>query len=584
MVASRIRVMGASSSASFWLSAFGLALMPTSIGYQDLAALIAHRPGIARDWRDHLIASPFGTIEPATYSYARPIGTAIPEPLGFQAVNFDPRSLDANAWRIDAPLNRPVRQIEYPTVNRARKGDRLPANVPPPAPAQPGSLPQLQPVSTPPAVEPAPPPAPGVTPRPKAVENQDAAPVAAAPALQSVGHPEVQADAQLVTHDAAAPVLQSVAQPKAQSVPQSAAPADAAAAPALQIDAHNDASTMTAPAAPHQVDAANAVQPRAAAPPENGNARGAAEEEEISLDKPPEIPAPGEIESSPPSTELSFIGDGAATDRSAQIYFGGGIMGSPAGLQRWAPGAEPILVARTPDSDIKLSALEDTGSDADKAGETVAGKDEIQQGSPAQRLGLEGKSFLKAQKCLADAVYFEARGEVMKGQEAVAQVVMNRVFSGYYPNDVCGVVYQNASRHLRCQFTFACEGKDLSVKDEPDMWEQAKRIAKDMLEGKIWLAEVGHATHYHAYWVHPSWVHEMTKLYHLGVHTFYRPRNWGDGGDEPAWGKTPDSSKADTPAEKSEAAPKTSDAAAKGPEAAATPEPAAATSDATAKL
>ncbi len=58
-----------------------------------------------------------------------------------------------------------------------------------------------------------------------------------------------------------------------------------------------------------------------------------------------------------------------------------------------------------------------------------------------------------------------------------------------------------------------------------------------MLDGKIWLAEVGHATHYHAYWVHPSWVHEMARLYKFGVHTFYRPRNWGDGDDEPVWGK-----------------------------------------------
>jgi len=161
-----------------------------------------------------------------------------------------------------------------------------------------------------------------------------------------------------------------------------------------------------------------------------------------------------------------------------------------------------------------------------------------------------------------------AHGEPEKGQQAVAQVVMNRVFSGYYPNDVCGVVYQNANRHLACQFTFACEGKDLSRIDEPDMWEQAKRIAKDTLDGKIWLAEVGHATHYHAYWVHPSWVHEMTRLYKLGVHTFYRPRNWGDGDDAPVWGKA--SSKADSPADKS-AAPKTPEAAGKGPQAAATP-------------
>ncbi len=113
---------------------------------------------------------------------------------------------------------------------------------------------------------------------------------------------------------------------------------------------------------------------------------------------------------------------------------------------------------------------------------------------------------------------------------------MNRVFSGYYPHDVCGVVYQNADRHLACQFTFACEGKDLNQIDEPDMWEQAKRIAKDTLDGKIWLADIGHATHYHAYWVHPSWVHEMVRLYKLGVHTFYRPRNWGDGDDD--WGPT----------------------------------------------
>ena len=208
-------------------------------------------------------------------------------------------------------------------------------------------------------------------------------------------------------------------------------------------------------------------------------------------------------------------------------------MGEPARLQSWAPGAEPILVT-PPEANIKMSSLEDT--DDYSGDETVTGKDESRVLSPAQRLGLAGPPRAEAQKCLADAVYFEARGEVMKGQEAVAQVVMNRVFSGYYPHDVCGVVYQNSHRHLACQFTFACEGKDLNKIDEPDMWEQAKQIASDTLDGKIWLAEVGHATHYHAYWVHPSWVHEMTRLYRLGVHTFYRPRNWGDGDDAPVWG------------------------------------------------
>ena len=46
--------------------------------------------------------------------------------------------------------------------------------------------------------------------------------------------------------------------------------------------------------------------------------------------------------------------------------------------------------------------------------------------------------------------------------------------------------------------------------------------------GKLWLPEIGHSTHYHAYWVHPSWVNEMRKLYKIGVHSFYRPRAWGD--------------------------------------------------------
>ena len=137
------------------------------------------------------------------------------------------------------------------------------------------------------------------------------------------------------------------------------------------------------------------------------------------------------------------------------------------------------------------------------------------------------KQRAKSEKCLAEAVYFESRGEVKRGQIAVAQVVMNRVFSGFYPNNVCGVVYQNAHRKLACQFTFACDGIPDKI-EEPDMWEQAKEIARDMLDGKLWLPEIGHSTHYHAYWVHPSWVNEMRKLYKIGVHSFYRPRAWGD--------------------------------------------------------
>ncbi|MCC6948140.1 MAG: cell wall hydrolase [Bradyrhizobiaceae bacterium] len=153
--------------------------------------------------------------------------------------------------------------------------------------------------------------------------------------------------------------------------------------------------------------------------------------------------------------------------------------------------------------------------------------DEATPKSPAERLGLAGLKRAKAEKCLADAIYFESRGEVERGQVAVAQVVINRVFSGYYPEDVCETVYQNAHRYLACQFTFACEGKKLIVNDQA-AWTRATRISRDMLDGKLWLNEVGKATHYHANWVRPAWVREMRTIQRIGVHTFYRPRKWDE--------------------------------------------------------
>jgi hypothetical protein len=512
MAASRVRVMGA-SSAPFWFSAFLLALMPTSVGYQDLATLFAQQPGVSQRWREHLIASPFGTIEPETFTYGRPIGTSIPEPLGYQPVNFDPDSVDADSWRIAAPLNASTPAsgaVEYPTVNRQLKGDRQPV-----LNTAPETLPQLQPVDAP-AAQPQP-VAPTLTP---------------APLPPPMLH--------LKSADAGAGAIDTV--------------------PPLAEPAH-----MPEPAPVLELAQRPTVPLHAMSPPDNDAPHTVDDDDLILADQPPELPDADETAS---PAALSYMDNDAAA-RTAQTYFGVHAMGSPNSLQHWAPGDEPTLVASSVDPDIKLSALQDGTDEAGDGGETVAKKDDSSLlFSPAERLKLDGKLRVKAEKCLADAVYFEARGEPYKGQQAVAQVVMNRVFSGYYPNDICGVVYQNAGRHLACQFTFACEGKDLNQIDEPDMWEQAKQIAKDMLDGRIWLAEVGHATHYHAYWVHPSWVHEMTKLYRLGVHTFYRPKNWGDGDSDPIYGPNPN--KADGAADKGETA-KSSDAAVKGPQATATP-------------
>ena len=231
----------------------------------------------------------------------------------------------------------------------------------------------------------------------------------------------------------------------------------------------------------------------------------------------------------------------APQKESAQLFFGANpISGGGEQITPWADGEAPVVNAPTSgDPDLKLAALTSPEkADDDKGGESIANKgvvtgEDQRPKSPAERLNLTGAAFDKAQKCLASAVYFEARGEAVRGQIAVAQVVMNRVFSPFYPNDVCGVVHQSNSRG--CQFSFTCDGIP-DVVTEPDAWARAVHIARDMLNGKLWMPEVAKATHYHAYWVHPDWINEMHTIYKLGVHTFYRPRAWGDGSDEPTWG------------------------------------------------
>jgi spore germination cell wall hydrolase CwlJ-like protein len=145
--------------------------------------------------------------------------------------------------------------------------------------------------------------------------------------------------------------------------------------------------------------------------------------------------------------------------------------------------------------------------------------------TPAERLGLNPASRAKAVKCLAEAIYFEARSEPERGQMGVAQVIVNRAFSGYYPNDICGVIYQNRHRHLACQFTYACDGIPDIVHSKAH-WQVAERLANEALDGKGYLNDVGKATHYHAYYVSPRWARSMRKMVRIGAHTFYFPYEW----------------------------------------------------------
>lgn len=127
------------------------------------------------------------------------------------------------------------------------------------------------------------------------------------------------------------------------------------------------------------------------------------------------------------------------------------------------------------------------------------------------------------QQCLATAVYFEARGESSKGQAAVAQVILNRVRNPAYPDTACGVVYQNAALHNRCQFSFACDGIPDTIA-RPRVYEKAQRIARAVTEGRIFVAEVGSSTHYFNDTVQPSWARAMVQMASIGAHRFFRTR------------------------------------------------------------
>ncbi|NKX43890.1 cell wall hydrolase [Roseicyclus persicicus] len=123
-------------------------------------------------------------------------------------------------------------------------------------------------------------------------------------------------------------------------------------------------------------------------------------------------------------------------------------------------------------------------------------------------------------RCLTEAIYFEARGESIEGQYAVAEVVLNRVDNANYPGSICEVVNQGTGRRYACQFTYTCDGIPEVVTDDR-AWNRAGQIARIMMEGAPRDLTAG-ATHYHADWVSPSWARVYPRTARHGSHLFYR--------------------------------------------------------------
>jgi spore germination cell wall hydrolase CwlJ-like protein len=453
--------------ASFGFALCIFALMPSEIGYQDIASLLARQPGVGERWQKR-VAGAAATIQLATYSFGRPIGTSAPESATYRLASLDGAASDiTGSIPRNSVLQAPPRyqSSDFPKVDRTLKGDRL--VVAPPVYIEPETG---RPDET-----------------PSTLENPSTSNASVRGAKTAMAPAPVDARKKLLLDQ----------ERRAARTPPPLPQYTANALPKYDISLSLEAKPLD-----HLKNSPNAIQ-----------------------------------------VEPSRLGD-SFNIKTASLFFGNSSLGgSLDGLERWQPGEEPTIVASDPDMKVIASlpqAIDDAMKETE-SGESIAPKGEVNTDnqlakSPAERLGLtDEKARAKEEKCLAEVIYFEARGEAVRGQIAVAQVVMNRVFSGKYPNTVCGVVYQNKRRHMACQFTFACDNY-ADVIREPDMWERAKKISNAMLDGQIWLPEVGKSTHYHAYYVHPSWVSEMTKLYKFGVHTFYRPKAWGDGSDEPSWG------------------------------------------------
>ena len=131
----------------------------------------------------------------------------------------------------------------------------------------------------------------------------------------------------------------------------------------------------------------------------------------------------------------------------------------------------------------------------------------------------------QAIECIATAISYEAGNEPEAGQEAVAQIVLNRLRDPAFPKTACGVVYQGSERRTGCQFTFTCDGSLARTRPARSL-ANARRIAALALEGSL-VPSIGAATFYHAYYVSPPWAARMERITRIGAHIFYQPLTGG---------------------------------------------------------
>jgi len=197
-------------------------------------------------------------------------------------------------------------------------------------------------------------------------------------------------------------------------------------------------------------------------------------------------------------------------------FFGADTSGAWAQNQAPAATVETVVAAQDPaeprfipQDEAQAAAVEEFGAEAAARYRQAASLQELVGDMPIEA------SLSAEMKCLAQAIYFESRGEPIEGQLAVARVVINRAASGIYPSDYCSVVTQ------RKQFSFVRNGRIPQADEGSDAWRRAKAVAQ-IAHQDLWQSEVGDALYFHATYVNPGWASQKTQLAKIDTHIFYR--------------------------------------------------------------
>jgi len=233
----------------------------------------------------------------------------------------------------------------------------------------------------------------------------------------------------------------------------------------------------------------------------------------------PEIDRRAEVVRQLTGGDLTDKGLGAITARMTPSQLAVAMRHDPgdrrAALYGLTPGWESLSLGGKPSLDFGASGLE-----AQKLNAATPVSGLLRPAQPFAFKPATAEDRRRAVRCLTQAIYYEAALEPTEGQEAVAQVILNRVRDPNYANSVCGVVYEGAERVTGCQFSFTCDGS-LAQGPVAWAWTRAGRVAERALAGYV-STKVGTATHYHANYVYPWWAPTLNKLTQIGAHIFYR--------------------------------------------------------------